>query len=626
MTIGSNSRNDYIGDGATATYDYGFKIFAATDLRVTVSDLDDVQTELDSPDDFSVTGVGNREGGTITLLAGALESGYKLTIRRVRPLTQTTDFRNQAGFYAEVHEAAFDHVVMITQQLADEISRSLRFPETDASDGTLPGIEERSGQVLGFDPDTGAPIAVSIVGVPVTPFAEDVLLDATDAAAWREALEIPTILDLKTSFGAVGDGVADDRLSLQAMLDSDVATLLGDGTYLISAGVTMTKPSRLSGNGAPRSIIRASAAFPASTILTLSPTVGSDPRGWMVTDLRLANVGAAAYGITVDLTTVNKYMSKLTIRNVIFDALADKAILLINPVNIDGWFTSVIEDCWSLNGYYLERIGDSVIIRRNTISGTGRALYINAVPGAANISIAENNITAIGGSILIAAGQNIYVDNNQIETPAGHNGTDFAVITVNNAGASLVVNPRLTRNNISSGLTANLIGVYLNYCIGAEVDGNTITVDAATAEHIYIEANATDTYIGQNVYLGAGGAVVDPVIVDGGVGTMGIWKNATLATWVTNVSAFGPPVGFFKTRDGLVHFRGALGGAASTVNQVLFTLPVGFRPKFYVLLTTYALGGTDSQTVVRVLPTGEVQIVSAGTTSVYLDGLSFSTR
>jgi hypothetical protein len=49
----------------------------------------------------------------------------------VRPISQTTDIRNQSQVFNDVLEDTYDKLVMIDQQQQDEIDRSLKFPETD---------------------------------------------------------------------------------------------------------------------------------------------------------------------------------------------------------------------------------------------------------------------------------------------------------------------------------------------------------------------------------------------------------------------------------------------------------------------------------------------------------------
>lgn len=162
MTLASTTRrNDYIGNGAVDTYSYTFKIYDETDLLVTVKDTDDVETELTLTTHYTVTGVGESSGGSVALVNGSfdwldadgdLESGYAITIRRVRAITQETDVRNQGSNFREDIEDEFDKQIMIDQQQQDEIDRSLKFSETSTYDGvSVPDPE--AGKVLAWNAD-----------------------------------------------------------------------------------------------------------------------------------------------------------------------------------------------------------------------------------------------------------------------------------------------------------------------------------------------------------------------------------------------------------------------------------------------------------------------------------------
>lgn len=146
----TTNRMDYVGNGNVDTYAYSFRIFSNTDLRVSIRDTDNEETLLVLSTDYTVTGVGSTAGGNVVLVNsgqawldadGDLKSGYAITIRRVRPLTQATDIRNQGDGYRETLEDTFDHAIMIDQQQQDEIDRSMKLPEsvaTSAFDPTLP--------------------------------------------------------------------------------------------------------------------------------------------------------------------------------------------------------------------------------------------------------------------------------------------------------------------------------------------------------------------------------------------------------------------------------------------------------------------------------------------------------
>ncbi len=131
MTLSNtNTRMDYTGNGAVDTYSYTYKIFANSHLKVTQRDTDDVETLLVLDTDYTVIGAGDTSGGSITLTAGNLPSDYILTIRRVVPVTQETDFRNQGDFFPDIHEDQFDLTTMAEQQLGEETGRTITLPET----------------------------------------------------------------------------------------------------------------------------------------------------------------------------------------------------------------------------------------------------------------------------------------------------------------------------------------------------------------------------------------------------------------------------------------------------------------------------------------------------------------
>jgi hypothetical protein len=202
MTVqATTNREDAIGNDATDTYSAPFRIFADTDVLVSVEDLDGDIVTLALTTDYTVAGVGLYAGFSITLVnagqawltaGGDLKQDYKIAIRRRLPLTQLTDLQNAGGFFPETHETVFDRLLMIDQQQQDELDRSLKFPETDGTGLTveLPAAAVRASRYLGFDAfgnviaTGGGPGAV-----PVSSFMETVLgaLDATAARATLDA-------------------------------------------------------------------------------------------------------------------------------------------------------------------------------------------------------------------------------------------------------------------------------------------------------------------------------------------------------------------------------------------------------------------------------------------------------
>ena len=257
MTIAAtNRRNDYTGNGATDVYAYTFKVFNKNDLKVTKRDTSNVETLLVVDTDYTVSGVGESAGGSITLTAGNLPTDYRLTIRRLRPLTQDTDIRNQGDFFPEVHEDAFDDLVMkdLTQQ--DEIDRSLKFPETtsgvsptlpvpvaggryfylnEAGDavelvealGTIPNPMSSKGDLLTMDASSTTRLPVGADGYYLVARSAE-----TKGVEWRS----PIAYDLRDFLPA--GFVTDGSVDYTAEIDDALATIkaAGGGTLLIPEG------------------------------------------------------------------------------------------------------------------------------------------------------------------------------------------------------------------------------------------------------------------------------------------------------------------------------------------------------------------------------------------------------
>lgn len=187
MTISTTTnRMDYTGNGATSVYSFTFLIRDAGHLLVTTKVIaTSVETTLVIGTDYSVSGVGVAGGGAITLIAGNLASTKTITIRRVVPLTQSTDVRNQGDFFPEVYEDALDDLMMVDQQQQNNIDRSMKLPETtnlSTVSALLPAPS--ADKLLGWNAGaTALENKVDLSAYSVTPYIETLLDDANAAAA-----------------------------------------------------------------------------------------------------------------------------------------------------------------------------------------------------------------------------------------------------------------------------------------------------------------------------------------------------------------------------------------------------------------------------------------------------------
>ena len=135
MTVETQlDRVDYDGNGTSADFSFPYKFFANSDMYVYIRRADDTEDALIFGTDFTLTGVGLEEGGTITLTVPPT-SNEKVVIYRDPPKTQLTDYIEGDRFPAESHERALDKVTMLIQRLSNLVVRALSLRVTDGESG-----------------------------------------------------------------------------------------------------------------------------------------------------------------------------------------------------------------------------------------------------------------------------------------------------------------------------------------------------------------------------------------------------------------------------------------------------------------------------------------------------------
>jgi hypothetical protein len=452
---------------------------------------------------------------------------------------------------------------------------------------------------------------------------------ATGATSRTVANKLREFVSVK-DFGAVGSGVADDHTAVQNAASNANSILVSDGEYLLSQQVVMSVPKSFVGNGAT-SKFKTTAGFTGS-IFSIAPAAGTDPKGWTVSDFEITNSGNATNAFLLDIASAGEYISKFTLSKVISNTqVSNYFVELLNSIpNTDGLFTSYFSDNWSFGGYSLENAGDSIYLERNTTTGAGVGYYVKQLGTAANITIRDGNCTSAGGALNMVQGANLTFENMQVECPVAFTGVNNAAVSIDRPSGGSIYNTKIINNNINTQGNP-LYCIYLENAVQTKIDGNELYCDVATGAHIYIDSGARDTIIGNNKYYNRlTGAETTPIIVDNGVGTFGVWKNATIALsgW-TSQGATENPLGYFKDRDGTVHLRGRVAGSAASAGSVLFTLPVGFRPTNAKDIQTSNFGAVSfvrGEVIFLITAAGSVQILTNNATALDLNGISFSTR
>jgi hypothetical protein len=170
MTVtNTTARNQYTATAGQTVFAYTFEVYDKDDLVVLKN-----STTLSEGSNYTVSGVGNDNGGNITLAVGAT-AGDVITIYRDMALNRTTDYQNSGDFLASEVNEDFDRLWLAIQQNATSDSRSVKKPVTDLSsiNMELPVASGRSHRLLGFD-STGAVEAVDYLKAQeVTILTED---------------------------------------------------------------------------------------------------------------------------------------------------------------------------------------------------------------------------------------------------------------------------------------------------------------------------------------------------------------------------------------------------------------------------------------------------------------------
>ena len=153
MTITTTiAKNSYSGNGSTTVFAYQFKILAQTDLQVILRAATGVETVQEITTHYTVSGVGASSGGNVTF-GSAPASGVTVLIRRATTQTQTVDLVENDPFTAETVETAFDRSIILSQELQEQVDRSIKISRTNTMTSTdfTTSATDRANKLLAFD-------------------------------------------------------------------------------------------------------------------------------------------------------------------------------------------------------------------------------------------------------------------------------------------------------------------------------------------------------------------------------------------------------------------------------------------------------------------------------------------
>ena len=140
MTISTTIiKNSYSGDGSVVAFTYAFKISDATFIQVLVkTDLtgtESVRAIGTGSTNYAVTGVGEASGGTVTFVT-APTSAETVVLRRSTAQTQAMDLIDNDPMSANTIETAHDKSIAISQELQEQLDRTIKISRTNTMTST----------------------------------------------------------------------------------------------------------------------------------------------------------------------------------------------------------------------------------------------------------------------------------------------------------------------------------------------------------------------------------------------------------------------------------------------------------------------------------------------------------
>jgi hypothetical protein len=451
------------------------------------------------------------------------------------------------------------------------------------------------------------------------------IIVAADGGRWKLVQIPPTTF---RQWGA-SSGAANNYTSLlnaltdvsaygqRLLLTQSSSTGLITGNGGASAPViSITKPLSIEGDGGVYAAINPSLSSGTVSTLVVTPSNGTDFTLMRIEGIALHNpatgLRTGRHGIFLDTRTVGHNLPKFTLRDTIIGQGSDSIAIGLYHLNDGGanvnggMYTALVQNNVIKGGVRLDNTGDSNSFLHNTLSGNKIGFEVACITGASLFEAQGNNITNSGGAFRINSGNRFRIIGNNCENSSTDISGDNNGAMVNVTGSSGALYGGVISDNLFSAFGASNASnlIRLVNCTGTEIKNNTF-LSGGTGSNpntaITIFASCSDIRIGPNQF----NAALTTKVSDGGVGTMGVVKTATLVnSWVAWAVATSTLSWIKSPGDGIVHLFGTI--KSGTINTTATTLPVGFRPAENIRTHAFCYNGATMAICEVTVDTGGV--------------------
>ena len=247
MTVTTTTtKNSYSANGTLHSFAYGFKIFADADLTVIVRSATGSETTKTLNTHYVVTNAGTDSGGNVLFKFNTGTSsdahfsttdhrpanGETVVILRTLTKSQGTDYVENDPFPSTSHEDALDRLTFITQEVQEELDRTIKLSKTNTmtSPEFTTSAADRASKILAFD-SSGELSVTQELGT----FKGNSATTTTAAFKQRDIIKATTTAQLNNIYICVADSVIGDALT-----DTDHFAVLVDAVAAAASATTAT--------------------------------------------------------------------------------------------------------------------------------------------------------------------------------------------------------------------------------------------------------------------------------------------------------------------------------------------------------------------------------------------------
>ena len=483
---------------------------------------------------YTVSGAGNTNGGSVTFTSGNIPAnGETVVLRRNVPQTQAIDYIANDPFPAETHEEGLDRATMTTQQVQEELDRSIKLSRTNTMTSTefAVGATDRASKVLGFDAN-GELTVTQELGTNRGNWSSGTDYNARDIVKDTSTNNIFLVNTAHTSSGSQPLTTNTNSAKYDLLVDAATAT-----TAQTAAAASATAAATSETNAANSATSAANSATSASTSATTATTKASEA-STSATNAENAKNAAEAALDTFDDKFLGSKSSDPTVDND-GNALTDGALYFNTTINVmkvydlgnTQWKQLTPTTSQQANIDTVAGISSNVTTVANNDSNVtavaGNATNINSVASnitnvnnvgsnIASVNTAANNLADINSFANIYLGPSSSAPTQDPDGSALDSGDLYFDTTSNQLkvyGSSGWQNAGSTINGTSARFTYTATANQTTFT-GSDNNGNTLAYDAGFID-VFLNGvklvNGTDVTVtsGTSVVLATGAASGD---------------------------------------------------------------------------------------------------------------------